>query len=112
MFARISDVAAFGHGILACPVGACPVSIVVRDVQSARIDDSENIGSERTDATRGFNLGLPGVETVVGKRPDGKPKTEYRPIHSNEFGSNRSVQEYARSHGLTPLDKGRFRSSK
>lgn len=66
----------------------------------ARIDDMENAGSERTDASRGFNLGLPGV-TENGK---------YRARHSSEVGSNRQAREIARQHNLTPVDGGRYRS--
>lgn len=62
------------------------------------------------DGTAKFNMGLPGVETVVGTRADGKPKLEYRPLTHNEVGSNRNAREIAKRNGLEPLGAGAFRA--
>lgn len=62
------------------------------------------------DGTAKFNMGLPGVETVVGTREDGKPKLAYRPITHNEVGSNRNAREIAKRNGLEPMTSGTFRS--
>ena len=64
-----------------------------------------NAGSERTDSTRGVNLGLPGVTTDLGNG-----QSSYRSITANEVSSNRSAHEYAKRNGLTPSDSGRFRT--
>lgn len=55
------------------------------------------------DGTAGFNLGLRGVDTVVGTRPDGTPKLAYRPITHNELSTARARREYARRTGCTVL---------
>lgn len=62
------------------------------------------------DGTASFNMGLPGIETVVGTRADGKPKTEYRAISNNELSTARARREYAKRHGLTPLAEKTFRA--
>lgn len=56
------------------------------------------------DGTAAFNVGLPGVETVIGRRPDGKPRLSYRPIANNELGTTRNRNEYAKRHGLITMD--------
>jgi hypothetical protein len=61
------------------------------------------------DGSAGFNAGLPGVETVVGTRPDGKPRLEYRPVTNAEVGTGRSLREYAKRCGLEPVSKGRVK---
>lgn len=55
------------------------------------------------DGTAQYNMGLPPLETVVGTRPDGKPKLATRPVTHNELGSARAVNDYAKRHGLIPL---------
>ncbi len=62
------------------------------------------------DGTAKFNMGLPGVETVVGTRADGKPKLAYRPITHNEVGSNRNAREIAKRNGLEPMTAGAYRA--
>lgn len=62
------------------------------------------------DGTASFNMGLPGVETVVGKRADGKPKLAYRPVSNNELATARSRREYAARHGLKPMAEKTFRA--
>ena len=54
------------------------------------------------DGTAFLNAGLPGVDTVVGKRADGKDILDYRPISNNELSTARSLREYAKRHGLEP----------
>jgi hypothetical protein len=108
---RITEVHARGDAALAC--GECdgPVRMLVLSVMPSRIDDQENVGDNRTDSTRGVNLGLPGRDIPLGRDATGKERYGYQPITGNELGSNRRAQEYARSHGLTPLDNGRWRST-
>lgn len=72
-------------------------------------DDVKN-PARVADGTAQFNIGLPGVETVVGVRPDGKPKLAYRPITHNEVGSNRNAREIAKRNGLQPGGEGAYRS--
>lgn len=62
------------------------------------------------DGSAGYNAGLPGVNTQIGIRPDGKPRLAYRPITNAELGSNRGVREYAKRHGLEPADGGRYKT--
>jgi hypothetical protein len=67
------------------------------------------------DGTAHLNLGLPGVDTVVGTRRswdpklDGKPATEYRPITNQEVASNRNRRELAKRSGLDPIERGVYR---
>lgn len=80
----------------------------------ARIDaggEDAAMSKRVQDGTAQFNMGLPGVETRVGTRADGKAKTEYRPITNRELGSNAGVREYAKRHGLTPIEGGRYRTT-
>ena len=109
--ARISDVFARGDDALACATCGGPVKQIIKSVQRSRIDDSENVGAERSDGTKGMMLGFPGVETVVGRRENGKDATEYRPVFASEMPTRRSQLEYAKRHGLSPADNGRFRTS-
>jgi hypothetical protein len=63
------------------------------------------------DGTAGFNVGLPPVDTVIGHHPNGKPVIASRPVTHNELGSNRKRREYAKRHGLEPLEsRGQFRA--
>lgn len=63
------------------------------------------------DGTAEFNMGLPGVETVVGTRADGKPKLAYRPITHHEVGSNKNAREIAKRNGLEPMTSGSYRTA-
>lgn len=56
------------------------------------------------DGTARFNMGLRGIDTQVGTRADGKPKLDYRPVSHNELASRRSIKEYAKRTGCTPLE--------
>jgi hypothetical protein len=58
----------------------------------------------RAQGTAHINLGLPGVSTVVGTRPDGTPKTAYRGITHNELPTKRARRNYAERNGMTMLD--------
>ncbi len=58
----------------------------------------------RVDGTSEFNMGLPGVDTVIGTRADGKPKLAYRPISHNELATDRKRKEYAKRKGLIPME--------
>lgn len=100
-----------------CPVDGCDEPVAQHFSPAyflgGRIDaGGEDVreGERVQDGSSGWNLGVPGVETVVGTRPDGKPKTEYRPMTNHELGSNRGVREYAKRHNLTPVDAGRYRT--
>ncbi|MDE2105312.1 MAG: hypothetical protein KGL39_49255 [Patescibacteria group bacterium] len=62
------------------------------------------------DGTSRFNMGLPGVETVVGTRADGQPKLAYRPVSNNELATARARREYAKRHGLEPKVEKTFRA--
>jgi hypothetical protein len=66
--------------------------------------------ARRQDGTADFNMGLPGVETIIGTREDGKPKLAYRPITHNEVATNRNAREIAKRAGLEPLSGGAYRS--
>lgn len=93
---------------------AAPQSFSPAYFFGARIDaGGEDAGTPQriNEGTSHLNLGLPGVETVVGKRGDGKNKTTYRPVTNAELGSNAGVREYAKRHGLVPQDGGRFRTT-
>jgi hypothetical protein len=82
-------------------------------VPGVRIDaggEDSPIPERVADGTAHFNAGLPGIDKDVGTRPDGKRALEYRPITNHELGSNRNIKEYAKRHGLEPLDGGRYRS--
>lgn len=72
-------------------------------------EDSSDPGRV-ADGTSAFNMGLPGVETVVGTRADGKPKTAYRPVSNNELATARARREYAKSRGLEPLAQKTYRT--
>jgi len=112
IFARMSDPRPFP-----CPVPACglPMTQVFHpeSLPHARIEVSGEDSTDPrrvADGTADVNAGLPGVDTVVGTRPDGKPKLEYRPITNNELRSKRGVAEYAKRHGLVPVEsRGQYR---
>jgi hypothetical protein len=80
----------------------------------ARIDaggEDAPLETRRRDGTAIFNMGLPGVETVVGTRADGKPKLAYRPLTNHEVGSNRNARELAKRSNLVAHEEhGRYRS--
>jgi hypothetical protein len=78
-----------------------------------RIDcASEDATSDarRADGTAHINIGLPGVETVIGTREDGKPKLAYRPLTHHEVGSNANAREIAKRNGLEMIGEGAYRS--
>ena len=54
------------------------------------------------DGTARFNIGLRGVDSVVGRNPDGTAKLAYRPIAHNELPTARARREYAKRTGCTP----------
>ncbi len=56
------------------------------------------------DGTAGMNLGLRGIDTVVGSNPDGTPRLEYRAVAHNEIASARRLKEYAKRNSLTPQE--------
>ena len=62
------------------------------------------------DGSAKFNVGLPGIDTVVGQRPDGKPRLAYRPITNHEVGSNKNAREIAKRNGLEMIGSGSYRS--
>lgn len=70
---------------------------------SAEGEDSRDPG-RIADGTAGFNLALPGVDREVGRRKNGKAALEYRPITHNELGTRRAREDYARRHGLEPVN--------
>lgn len=74
-----------------------------------RVEDSENIGSERTDWTAGFNMGLPGKKVPLGRDASGKERFGYRPYRSGEL-NNAQIREVAKANNLTPLERGRYRT--
>jgi hypothetical protein len=101
-------------GSLACSCGAPAPQVFTADhLAGVRIDaggeDSPH-PQRRHDGTAGINLGLKGIDTVVGQRADGKPKLDYRPLTNHEVGSNRKAREIAKQQGLIPMGGGRYRS--
>ncbi|GAC1496154.1 MAG: hypothetical protein NVS1B2_15990 [Vulcanimicrobiaceae bacterium] len=84
------------------------------NLPGARIDaggeDSPH-AARQADGTHEFNLGLRGVDRVVGTRRDGKPALAYRPLTNHEVGSNHNAREIGKRQGLIPMDNsGRYRS--
>jgi hypothetical protein len=78
-----------------------------------RIDaagEDARIPERVADGTAKFNVGLPGIDTIVGRRPDGKPKLDYRPITNHEVGSNRNARELAKRSNLEMIGAGSYRS--
>lgn len=85
--------------------------MLARGLIDAGGEDATEISARVADGTARYNVGLPGVDTVVGTRPNGKAALEYRPITHHELGSNAGVREYAKRHNLEPVEStGRFRS--
>lgn len=66
-------------------------------------EDSTNPQRIR-EGTAHINLGVRGVETVVGKNPDGSDKLAYRPIAHNELQTARKRREHAKRTGSTMLE--------
>lgn len=102
--------------LLACPIDGCSEPVhrhfSADSVPFGSIDamgDDVTTDNRRADGSAGWNLGLPGVTTVVGTKANGKPKTAYRPLTNREVGSNRNAQEIAKRNNLTALDDGRRR---
>ena len=92
---------------------AVEVRFSPESLPQARIDaggeDATDVPQRVRDGTSQFNLGLPGVERVIGERSTGKVALEYRPITNHELGSNAGVREYAKRHGLIPMERGKYR---
>lgn len=114
VIALLADVRKSG-GVLRC--GVCgtpsPQHFGPRHGQHIRIDaggEDSNDPARVADGTSKFNVGLKGIDTVVGERADGKPRLAYRPRTNAELGSNRGVREEAARQGLTPAEGGRYRS--
>jgi hypothetical protein len=111
----IASVQDASDGLLRCPICSnfCPQHFGPSHGVGMRIDCT---GEDATSAfrveegTARFNLGLRGIDTVVGKRPDGKPKLAYRPITHHEVGSRRNAREIALRQGLEPASGGAYRS--
>jgi hypothetical protein len=101
-------------GTLCCPYCGleAPQVFSPRSFPQARIDSA---GEDSTDPRRiadgsaGYNLGLRGIDTVVGTRPDGTPMLEYRPLTNHEVSSNRARSEAAKRQGMTPMERGSYR---
>lgn len=70
------------------------------EVGSEDSDDPRRVA----DGTAQYNVGLPGVETIVGTRADGKPKIAYRPVTNSEIGTGRARRQYAERHGLQAVE--------
>lgn len=84
-----------------------------RNLPGVRIDcagESSRDAARIADGSADFNMGLRGVDTVVGTREDGKPKLAYRPLTHAEVGSNKNRQELAKRQGLIPAGEGAYRS--
>ena len=73
----------------------------IRMSVEAEGEDSTNPQRIR-EGTSHLNIGLRGIDTVVGTRPNGKPKLEYRPIANNELPTARARREYAKRTNCTP----------
>lgn len=84
-----------------------PANIPQMRVESAGEDSRDP--ARVADGTEKFNLGLRGVDTPIGKRPDGRPRLAYRPLTNHEAGSNRKIREIAKRQGLTPAYNGAYR---
>jgi hypothetical protein len=103
-----------GLGMLQCPtcLNFCPQSFGPANAVEMRVDSAgEDSRDPRrvADGSASWNIGLPGVDAVVGTRPDGKPKLAYRPLSNHEVSSNRKRREIAARHGLTPTEKAAYR---
>lgn len=109
--ATVQDAA---DGALRCP--ACgdfvPQHFGPSSFPGLRVDatgDDATDPSRVADGSSRFNLGLRGIDTVCGTRPDGKPQLSYRPLTHNEVGSRRKAREIALRQGLEPAG-GAYRS--
>ena len=107
---------------LTCPTCGLPGTQVFspRALPGVRIECSGEPSSEPArvrEGTAGINLGLRGVDEVVGVRKsndpnlDGKPKLRYRPVTTSEASSRHKVLELAKRQGLVPYESGgRYRT--
>lgn len=110
-FATIEDARLRRFACPYCGLSA-PQHFSPRSFPQARIDSA---GEDSTDPRRiadgsaGWNLGLRGIDTVVGTRPDGSKMLEYRPLTNHEVSSNRARSEAAKRQGMTPMERGSYR---
>lgn len=73
-------------------------------------DDSTDPKRVR-DGTAIFNTGLPGVDTVIGTRKDGRPALAYRPLSNREVSSNANRREILkRTEKLVAYEPSVYRS--
>lgn len=111
----IASVQDAGDGLLRCPLCSnfCPQHFGSTHFPGLRVDcTGDDSGDARRvrDGSSIYNLGLGGVDTVVGKRPNGKPRLSYRPLTHHEVGSRRNAREIAFRQGLEPASGGAYRS--
>lgn len=96
-----------------CPVDGCndvPTRIFTRDfLPGVRVEAMEDVGSERTDSTRGLNIGLPGEKVSLGRDATGKERFDYRPRVASETNGVKS-REIAKANNLTPHERARYRT--
>lgn len=78
---------------------------------SARIDDFENVGSERRDGTSGQLITLGEKKISLGTDAQGKEHFRYEPHRAAEVGSRRRFLEIAKTQGLSAGDGGRYRTT-
>jgi hypothetical protein len=110
LFRNMVDVISKGNGAFACEhcSGAVQQIITPEGLPNARIDsagDDATIPKRIADGTASWNLGLPGVDTNVGRRPDGTEALEYRPRTMREVSNNRNASEIAKRANLAPLER-------
>lgn len=92
------------------PVEQVMVSTALPGVRIDAAGESSTDPRRLADGSAHFNIGLPGVDTVVGTRPDGKPQLAYRPRTHHEVGSNANAREIAKRHGLEMMGSGAYRT--
>lgn len=98
-------------GQLAAETSYCfdhqPETEFLRNARSVRMSveaegEDSTLPQRVREGTAQYNIGLRGIDTVVGTRPDGKPALAYRPITHNELPTARARREYAKRTNCSP----------
>lgn len=75
-----------------------------------RVDDWENVGTERNDATKGHIISLNNVAVSLGKDKRGRERFGHRPATVADFPTRRAFLDEAKRQGLSPGDGNRYRT--